>query len=154
MMVLWEKSGVMMVFTGVTPVLCHNTEKNRQLSIFRSARRIPPLRDFRDVFTSSRYSTLPSEQHPEGFTFHSTMFKYMDSTEVTGGEILGGKTGYTEEAGLCLASLAQVNGKEYILVTAKANGTHQTEQFHILDGDWLRVQIHLRKSLAFLMPFR
>lgn len=71
---------------------------------------------------------------PKGFTFHSTMFKYMDSTEVTGGEILGGKTGYTEEAGLCLASLAQVNGKEYILVTAKANGTHQTEQFHILDA--------------------
>ena len=35
----------MMVFIGVTPVLCHNTEKNRQLSIFRSARRIPPLRD-------------------------------------------------------------------------------------------------------------
>lgn len=32
-----------MVFTGVTPVLCHNTEKNRQLSIFQSARRIPPL---------------------------------------------------------------------------------------------------------------
>ena len=89
---------------------------------------------FRDAFTSSRYSTIPSEQHPEGFTFHSTMFKYMDSTEVTGGEILGGKTGYTEEAGLCLASLAQVNGKEYILVTAKANGTHQTEQFHILDA--------------------
>ena len=89
---------------------------------------------FRDAFTSSRYSTIPSEQHPEGFTFHSTIFKYMDSTEVTGGEILGGKTGYTEEAGLCLASLAQVNGKEYILVTAKANGTHQTEQFHILDA--------------------
>lgn len=35
---------------------------------------------------------------------------------------------------ICLASLAQVNGKEYILVTAKANGTHQTEQFHILDA--------------------
>ena len=62
------------------------------------------------------------------------MVKYMDSAEVAGGEILGGKTGYTEEAGLCLASLAQVNGREYILVTAKANGTHDTEQFHILDA--------------------
>lgn len=41
---------------------------------------------------------------------------------------------YIEEAGLCLASLAEVDGKEYILVTAKANGTHQTEQFHILDA--------------------
>lgn len=94
------------------------------------------LRDenFRAAFTSSRYSTLPSEQHPEGFTFYSTMFQYMDSTEVTGGNIIGGKTGYTEEAGLCLASLAEVAGKEYILVTAKANGTHQTEQYHILDA--------------------
>ena len=90
--------------------------------------------DFRQAFSSSRYSTRPTNQHPDGFTFRSTMFKYMDSTEVVGGEIIGGKTGYTEEAGLCLASLAEVDGKEYILVTAKANGTHQTEQFHILDA--------------------
>lgn len=90
--------------------------------------------DFRQAFSSSRYSTRPTNQHPDGFTFRSTMFKYMESTEVVGGEIIGGKTGYTEEAGLCLASLAEVDGKEYILVTAKANGTHQTEQFHILDA--------------------
>lgn len=90
--------------------------------------------EFRAAFTSSRYSTLPSDQHPQGFTFYSTMFQYMDSTEVTGGRILGGKTGYTGEAGLCLASLAEIGGKEYILVTAKAPGTHQTEQFHILDA--------------------
>lgn len=94
------------------------------------------LRDenFREAFTSSRYSVPPSNCHPEGFTFYSTMFQYMDSTEVTGGNIIGGKTGYTEEAGLCLASLAEVEGREYILVTAKANGTHQTEQYHILDA--------------------
>ena len=42
--------------------------------------------------------------------------------------------GSDKPADICLASLAQVNGKEYILVTAKANGTHQTEQFHILDA--------------------
>jgi D-alanyl-D-alanine carboxypeptidase (penicillin-binding protein 5/6) len=89
---------------------------------------------FRNVFTSSRYSTTPSNCHPDGFTFYSTMFKYMDSAEVTGGEILGGKTGYTDKAGLCLASLARVNGSEYILVTAHADGTHQTEQFHIMDA--------------------
>ena len=38
----------------------------------------------------------------------------------TGGKLLGGKTGNTFRAGLCLASLAEVKGKEYILVTAKA----------------------------------
>lgn len=89
---------------------------------------------FKTVFTSSRYSTHPSAQHPEGFTFYSTMFKYMESSKVAGGEILGGKTGYTQEAGLCLASLARVNGREYILVTAGADGNHQTEQYHILDA--------------------
>ena len=89
---------------------------------------------FKEAFTSSRYSVQPSNQHPDGFTFYSTMFQYMDSVEVTGGKIIGGKTGYTNEAGLCLASLAEVGGKEYILVTAKADGTHQTEQFHILDA--------------------
>ncbi len=90
--------------------------------------------DFRQAFSSSRYTVRPTSQHPDGFTFRSTMFQYMGSTEVGGGEITGGKTGYTQEAGLCLASQANVNGKDYILVTAKANGTHQTEQFHILDA--------------------
>lgn len=89
---------------------------------------------FREAFTSSRHSVQASVQHPEGFTFYSTMFQHMDSAAVTGGEILGGKTGYTKEAGLCLASLAQIHGKEYILVTAKANGSHETEPFHILDA--------------------
>lgn len=78
--------------------------------------------------------TVLKEKNSTDRIYPASLTKIMDSTEVTGGEILGGKTGYTEEAGLCLASLAQVNGKEYILVTAKANGTHQTEQFHILDA--------------------
>ncbi|XCP83557.1 D-alanyl-D-alanine carboxypeptidase [Roseburia hominis] len=90
--------------------------------------------DFREAFCSSRYSTGPSLQHPDGFTVYSTMFQKLENAKVTGGEILGGKTGYTEEGGLCLASLANVNGREYILVTAKADGNHQTEPFHVLDA--------------------
>lgn len=89
---------------------------------------------FREAFTAHRYSVMPTAQHPEGFTFFSTMFQYMESDAVTGGQILGGKTGYTGEAGQCLASLASVNGREYILVTAGAPGSHETEQLHILDA--------------------
>lgn len=48
--------------------------------------------------------------------------------------ILGGKTGYTGEAGLCLASLAEVKGREYILVTAGAGGNHSTAPCHIEDA--------------------
>lgn len=90
--------------------------------------------DFKTAFTTSRYTTLPSDQHPDGITFYSTMFQNMDSSKVTGGEITGGKTGYTPEAGLCLASTAEINGRHYMLVTAKADGDHDTAQFHILDA--------------------
>lgn len=89
---------------------------------------------FRTVFTARRYSTRPSNLHPEGFTFYSTMFQSLEGRETADGEILGGKTGYTKGAGLCLASLARIHGKEYILVTAKAEGNHETEPFHILDA--------------------
>lgn len=89
---------------------------------------------FRAAFTAQRYSTEPSNRHPKGFTMRSTMFKQMNDTRVIDGEILGGKTGYTEQAGLCLASLANVNGTEYIAVTAKAEGNHNTAQWHILDA--------------------
>lgn len=89
---------------------------------------------FREIFTSHSYSTQPSNIHPYGITFESTLFKFLDSAAVTDGEILGGKTGYTAEAGLCLASLYSTGGKEYILITAKADGSHETEQFHISDA--------------------
>ena len=43
----------------------------------------------------------------------SALYNYLGEGEFSGGAILGGKTGYTDEAGLCLASLARVDGKEY-----------------------------------------
>ncbi|MDW8800319.1 D-alanyl-D-alanine carboxypeptidase [Clostridium sp. A1-XYC3] len=89
---------------------------------------------FRDIFTSSRYSTTPTNKHPEGITFHSTMFKNMENPVIDGGRILGGKTGYTDRAGLCLASLAEKGGREYILVTAGAKGNHKSEQYNIDDA--------------------
>ena len=100
---------------------------------------------FRQVFTSSSYSTNPSVCHPEGFTFYSTMFQEMNSAAVTDGEILGGKTGYTKEAGLCLASLAVIGQKEYILITAHARGDHETRQYHVEDA--VKVYTQLGKQL-------
>lgn len=89
---------------------------------------------FRDIFTSSRYSTAPTNKHPDGITFRSTMFQNLEDPALPGGKILGGKTGYTDEAGLCLASLAKVGGTEYILVTAGAQGDHNTRQYDIEDA--------------------
>jgi len=62
------------------------------------------------------------------------MFEKLENPSITGGEILGGKTGYTREAGLCLASLAMVGEEEYILISAGARGNHETEQYNITDA--------------------
>lgn len=90
--------------------------------------------DFRAIFTTHRYSVAPTNQHPEGFTFYSTMFLKLSDSSVTGGEILGGKTGYTENAGLCLASLAKIGDREYILVTGGAPGSPDTDPLHTIDA--------------------
>lgn len=77
-------------------------------------------RTFREIIESPWHSTPATNVHPDGITFYSTLFKNLPDPSVTGGEILGGKTGYTGEAGHCLASYARIEGREYILVTAGA----------------------------------
>ena len=90
---------------------------------------------FRTIFTTEHYTTTATAQHPEGVSLTSTLLGKLDGTELpTGTRIEGGKTGYTAAAGLCLASLATVNGKEYILVTLAAPGDHGTEQYNIRDA--------------------
>lgn len=96
---------------------------------------------FRQVFTARRYSVPPTAYHSEGFTFYNTMFQAMDNAGISDDDILGGKTGYTEKAGLCLASLAAINDREYILVTAKADGNHYTEPYHVIDAENVYGQI-------------
>jgi serine-type D-Ala-D-Ala carboxypeptidase (penicillin-binding protein 5/6) len=89
---------------------------------------------FREIFTSSRHSIPSTNKHPGGITFYSTMFEELNNQNIIGGEILGGKTGYTNEAGLCLASLAKVGKQEYILISAGAKGDHHSEQYNITDA--------------------
>lgn len=89
---------------------------------------------FRDAFTTERYSTAATNKHPDGITFYSTMFQGLEAVELRNGEFLGGKTGFTDEAGLCLASLAKLEDDEYILITVGAEGNHQTEPYHLEDA--------------------
>ena len=89
---------------------------------------------FREIFTTFRHSTPPTNKHPGGITFYSTMYERLGSQNIIDGEILGGKTGYTDKAGLCLASLAKVGKYEYILITTGAKGDHHSKQYNIIDA--------------------
>lgn len=89
--------------------------------------------DFREMIESPWHYTGATNVHPDGITYYSTMFKSLPDPTVTGGKILGGKTGYTSEAGLCLASFAEIEGREYILVTAGAFSS-TGEALHVQDA--------------------
>lgn len=82
---------------------------------------------FRAIFTSPVFQD-------DSYLFYSSTFNAFGDPQLKNGYLLGGKTGFTDEAGLCLASLAEVRGKEYILITVGADGDHHTEPFHTIDA--------------------
>ena len=108
---------------------------------------------FYRIFTAHQYQTQPTSMHPEGMTLVSTLFDKMGQVGETRvsdqgymdhqGWILGGKTGYTPEAGLCLATIADIRGKTYLLITAGACGDTSTAPFHVMDA--VEVYSHIQK---------
>ena len=90
--------------------------------------------DFRTIFTAQTYElAIPNSL---GSTMLSTLFNNMETNEFDGGEIIGGRTGFTPEAGRCLASLATNGQDEYILITfgAPALDEEAHEIAHIVDA--------------------
>ncbi len=68
------------------------------------------------ILSAVEYEYQETEQNPEDLTFASTLFSRMYGDEMEGVKVLGGKTGYTDKAGNCIESFADVDGETYILV--------------------------------------
>ncbi len=76
----------------------------------------------RQVLMTHPYTTAKTPEHPNGIELQSTLFSSMYGTEPVTATITGGKTGYVNQSGFCIASFGQANesGKEYICVTFDA----------------------------------
>lgn len=72
---------------------------------------------FRKIFETKEY-TLSN-----GKTVHRTIDGYNKKSNVDVSFIKGAKTGYISEAGYCLASIATIDGVDYLLVTLGADKT-------------------------------
>ena len=82
---------------------------------------------FKEIITTSTYTTSI------GLVFKSTISKALSNYNLSMDYLLGGKTGTTGNAGLCLATIAEKDGVNYLLVTVGApypsNGpTNYTDQ--------------------------
>jgi D-alanyl-D-alanine carboxypeptidase (penicillin-binding protein 5/6) len=116
--------------TGLTDE-SHYTTASDMMTLLKTA-----LTDetFRSVICTASYTTVPTSAYPNGIPLTSTLSQKFTMMGLDWGPVLGGKTGYTEEAGLCLASIASISGHEYALVTMGAAGDSYSEQTSLLDA--------------------
>ncbi|MDR1778968.1 MAG: hypothetical protein LBR14_04405 [Clostridiales Family XIII bacterium] len=88
--------------------------------------------DFKEIFTLWQYTTSPVYGYADGMTLTSTLYGKEGFTPVmSGGAILGAKTGTTEQSGQCVAALFEKDGVEFIFVSAEGqpgySPTHTTQ---------------------------
>ena len=77
----------------------------------------------REILSTRSYTTASTPEHPDGISFSSTTLTRMVGNELEGLpvplHVMGGKTGYTDPAGQCLATWAEAaDGQTYICVIA------------------------------------
>lgn len=87
---------------------------------------------FREIFEIPAYSFINASGYEQ--IMQSNMFRNLPNRFFNGGEILGGKTGYTTPAGLCLASTATDGVSEFALVTFNASTTDEAVLPNIQDA--------------------
>lgn len=95
---------------------------------------------FAEVFSTSYHIASPVYSHPYGIEMESTISKSESwyGIEIPG--MIGGKTGFTYEAGKCLASWSQVNGQTIIIITGDASDDMNSPD-HFIDHGFLLSQI-------------
>ncbi len=71
---------------------------------------------FRRVISTSSIRSSKTSSHPGGLLLESNLLKELPKYSQEGFKIIGGKSGTTYNAGLCLVTLAEKNGKEIITV--------------------------------------
>lgn len=86
---------------------------------------------FRSIFETKEIITEETWAHPSGIYLVSSMFRFTDESM---DYLIGGKTGFTYEAGLCLASAATKDNMDLILVTAKAPVELSYQAVHVQDA--------------------
>lgn len=105
---------------------CHDLAKLLRYALKNEA--------FREIFTTKHYQSSPTNKHANGIWMSSSMFRNLELEMLQRSYFLGGKTGFTEEAGLCLASLATWEGKEYLLITMGAGDGTNSPRWQVRDA--------------------
>lgn len=99
----------------------------------------------KEIMSTAEYTTATTTAHPDGLALKSSVFSRLPENMPEGITFGGGKTGFTNAAGQCLASwvVDDKSGKTYISVVAGCDGEKpldavcdtMTLYAHFRDGD-------------------
>jgi serine-type D-Ala-D-Ala carboxypeptidase (penicillin-binding protein 5/6) len=93
---------------------------------------------FRKIITTTEYQSAPTNMHADGLPMSSTIVSSFKKAGLEMNPVLGGKTGYTPEARLCLASFITIEYKgvptDFILVTLGAGDGTYTTEYNVMDA--------------------
>lgn len=89
--------------------------------------------DFRNIVKTKYYIISGTNEHLLGRPIKSRFYGVSSKNTDRDIRLLGGKTGYTSRAGLCLATWGEYDGEEYISITLGSDGDLTTEPNHLLD---------------------
>lgn len=95
---------------------------------------------FTEIFSTPYYTTTALNSHPYGITMQSTISKSETYYGIEIPGLIGGKTGFTYEAGKCLASWSKVGERTIIIITGHA-GEEMDGYDHFIDHGFLLSQI-------------
>src|SRR5699024_6406591 len=70
------------------------------------------------IMSTASYTTSSSYYHGEGLRLENSWVAQFAYDELENRYVLGGKTGDTPEAGYCLASVCEIQGREVIVISA------------------------------------
>lgn len=82
--------------------------------------------DLAGILSTYQHTTPATEYHPDGIYFESNLQQRMKGDESGTCNVLGGKTGYTSEAGHCVMCYAASvrDGRPYIFVSCKGKALY------------------------------
>lgn len=102
---------------------------------------------FKAIITKETFQTTSTLDHPDGLLLKSTVLTFLNKKKQNGFEIIGGKSGTTNEAGQCWATLGLVENQEYISIVmgAPLKDINHPDHAQIADTLMLYENIKTRK---------
>lgn len=91
---------------------------------------------------------LPAKKRPFGRRLRHTLCIRCQKPRWGKVHIIGGKTGFTDFAGQCLASWTMIHGRLFACVSLQAPGHYGTERMHVQDALELYGQVEALLSLS------